>query len=987
MLRHPEYTRDRIKQLVARLGEKIYAERIPFGSLQVAGPTERISYQDAQAITEFRPAKIGDQFRPLWATYWFRAEAKVPAAWKGSRVDVLWDSQSEATLWVDGKSTQGLNMTQGDRPDAVLLDKCKGGESLSFQIEMACNRKFGVPEGGMDSLEHNAVSPFHLRQAEIARFDGQAWELYWDAYVLSTLEHELDKEGATNDLSWQGLLLSELNRFCNAIDPDDKSTWAQSQAILKSLYEHKNASRAFELSAIGHAHIDTAWLWPLEETHRKCERTFSTATAYMRDYPEYKFACSQAYQYQVIKERNPDLYERIHKCVKSGQWVPVGGTWIEPDCNIPSGEALCRQFLFGQRYFEKEFGKRCKEFWNPDVFGYNGQLPQIMRLSGIERFLTQKLSWNRFNKPHHHTFLWQGIDGSEVLAHFPPADTYNATAEIDEIRGNAQKYKDHDRAHEGIMLYGWGDGGGGPTKQMLEILRRTRDLQGVPRTQQRSSDEFFERLEQDITDRPTLVGELYFEYHRGTYTSQALTKRNNRRAEELLHDLEFLAAMRGEKYSDELRRLWEIVLLNQFHDILPGSSITLVYEDTTKQFEDVFARGNALLQEYSGNGDTPLNTIGFARDEVVEHKGELEFVSAPAYAQGEVTSTNDKVLLTQSGDEIVLENAHLRATLSAGGRLTSLIVKENNREALAGEANVFELCDDRPTAYDAWDADPFHLETGKECSPATRFEFVRQEPLRAEVRFKYALSETSTLIQTVRLDAASRRLEFHCEVDWNEAHKFLKVAFPVAVHAPNATYEMQFGNVERPTHYTTPYDLARYEVPMHRWFDFSEHGFGVALLNDCKYGGSTFGNTMRLSLLRAPKNPDPQCDIGHHEFSYAVMPHVGGWREAGVIAEAARFNSPLRWGNVAELQSPFVSVNDANLVLDTIKPAEDSDAMVLRFYEAHGARGIARVQLAREYSGAVFCNVLEDDGDKVELDGSTLLIPYTPYQIVSVKVF
>jgi alpha-mannosidase len=536
------------------------------------------------------------------------------------------------------------------------------------------------------------------------------------------------------------------------------------------------------------------------------------------------------------------------------------------------------------------------------------------------------------------------------------------------------------------MLYGWGDGGGGPTKQMLEILRRAQDLQGLPRTVQRSSDEFFERLEQDITDRPTMVGELYFEYHRGTYTSQALTKKNNRRAEELLHDLEFLAAVRGEKYSEELRRLWEIVLLNQFHDILPGSSITLVYEDTAKQFEDVFARGNALLKEYSGDGDTPYNTIGFARAEVDDRDSELQFITAPAYGQGEISSTEDKVLLTQNGDEIVLENTHLRATLNTGGRLTSLVVKENNRESLAGAANVFEIYDDRPTAYDAWDADPFHLETGKECAPATSFEIIPQEDLRAEVRFEYEVGNGSTLRQTVRLDAASRRLEFHCDADWNESHKFLKVAFPVAVHGSNATYEMQFGNVERPTHYTTPYDLARYEVPMHRWFDFSEHGFGVAILNDCKYGGSTFGNTMRLSLLRAPKSPDPQCDVGHHEFSFAIMPHTGGWREAGVVAEAARFNNPLRWGNIAPLQSPFATVDDNNLVLDTIKPAEDSDATVLRFYEAHGARGVARVQLAKEYSSAVFCNVLEDEGEAVERDGDTLLIPYTPYQIVSVKL-
>jgi alpha-mannosidase len=990
MLRHPDYTRDRIQQLVERLGQKIYAERLPFSNLEVCGPTERISYEQAQQLSEFHPARIGDQFRPLWATYWFRVEARIPESWKGARVDVLWDSQSEATLWLGGKTTQGLNMTQGPRPDAILLDHCKGGENLDFQIEMACNTKFGAPVRGSGDVEGDPISPFHLRRAEVARFDPAAWELYWDAYVLSKLEVEISTEGATGDLSWAGLLLSELNHFCNVIDLDDSSTWSAAREVLKKLYQNKNATRTFELTAIGHAHIDTAWLWPLAETWRKCERTFSTATAYMRDYPEYRFACSQAYQYETIKTRNPDLYARIQKCVDSGQWIPVGGTWIEPDCNIPSGEALCRQFLFGQRFFEKEFGKRCNEFWNPDVFGYNGQLPQIMRLSGVEYFLTQKLSWNRFNKPHHHSFLWRGIDGTEVLTHFPPADGYNAMetvgGEIEWIRRNALNYRDHDRSHEGLMMYGFGDGGGGPTKAMLEILRRAEDLQGLPRTAQRTSAEFFARLEADLTDRPTLVGELYFELHRGTYTSQALIKKNNRRAEQLLHDLEFLAAARGEEYSEELRALWKIVLLNQFHDILPGSSIEFVYDDSAKQFEEVFARGEKLLREYSGEGDVPLNTTPFARAEVIEQNGELVFVSAAPFANGAIATTEDEVRLAHKGDEIVLENQFLRAAFNRGGRLTSLVEKASGRESLEGEANIFEIYDDHPTNYDAWDVDPFHLETGKACESATHFEIVTQNPLRAEVRFEFSIGAASKLGQTVRLDASSRQLEFHCRADWNEAHKFLKVAFPVAVHASDATYEMQFGYAVRPTHYSTPYDLARYEVPMHRWFDLSEHGFGISILNDCKYGGSTFGNVMRLSLLRAPKSPDPHCDIGTHEFSYALLPHQSGWREAGIVAHAARYNAPLRRSSGVHLSTPFATTDDANLVLDTIKPAEDSDSIVLRFYEAHGAGGRARVKTSHPFKRAVYCNVLEDEAEMVEREGDELLIAYRPHQIIGVKL-
>ena len=424
----------------------------------------------------------------MWATYWFRVEATVPAEWAGERVDLEWVSHSEATLWMDGRPVQGLNSSpDGARVDAPVLDPAAGGERLDLRVELACNGKFGELPRPYASLE-----PVVLDRCRIARFDRRAWDLHHDFDVLRRLEAD-----AVNGLdeSWAGELLAELNRFCNVWVEDDRSTWDEGEAILKALLAHRNGSHVHELSAIGHAHIDTAWLWPLAETQRKMVRTFSSQTAYMDRYPEFRFACSQAQQYDWIRERSPDLYRRILAHAEAGRWVPVGGTWIEPDCNLPSGESLVRQFLHGQRFFERELGRRCREFWNPDVFGYNGQLPQIMRGAGIGRFLTQKLSWNRFNAPPHHTFMWQGIDGSEVLAHFPPADTYNATAEVEELRRSARDYKDHDRSGRSLLLFGYGDGGGGPTPEMLETLRRVRDLQGVPRTTMVSSDEFFEALE------------------------------------------------------------------------------------------------------------------------------------------------------------------------------------------------------------------------------------------------------------------------------------------------------------------------------------------------------------------------------------------------------------------------------------------------------------------------------------------------------------
>lgn len=1004
MQRHAEYTRERIKRLGEWLKEKIYAQKRSVDEILVSPQTDRISYEEAMKLP-CRPAKLGDQFGPRWASYWFKIKAALPTDWSGGRVDLLWDSRSEATLWIAGRSIQGLNHAKrvDGRPDAMLTPKAQPGQILEFVVEMACNEIFGGENKYYDHL-----SGFVLDQVDLALFDPQAWEMYYDLVVLQELEAESATEKPDLDGTWAGELLFELNRFANTLDLHDRSTWPEAQHILKNLYTRRNATRVHELSAVGHAHLDTAWLWPLAETYRKCVRTFSTQTRYMDEYPEYKFACSQAVQYEWVKERNPDLYARILAKVKTGQWVPVGGTWVEPDCNIPSGESLCRQFMYGQRFFEKEFGRRCREFWNPDVFGYNGQLPQIMRQAGIRRFLTQKLSWNSFNKPRHHTFTWQGIDGSEVLAHFPPADTYNGVGSITELRNHARNYKDHDHSRHAYYLFGYGDGGGGPTKKMLEVLRRVGDLEGMPRSKIRNSEEFFTLLEQDCTERALMVGELYFELHRGTYTTQALVKRNMRKAEIALHDLEFVAAWAGwgtNPYAYpavELERLWKVALLNQFHDILPGSSIKLVYEDSVKQFEELFVTVDQLMQEAlrvlaSNHQDSkgtmaqsdysPLNTLDVSRREVASMpSGKLTFVQAPAGGFGQILPVDDAVQVRQEPGCIFMENKHLRVVLNPAGEMIGLVHRASGRETLSAPANRLELFEDYPNNYDAWDVDPFHLETGKPCPPAESFRMTRQDPLRGEVTFERRFGGKSRMSQVVRLDADARRVEFHSDVEWYENKRFLKVAFPLNLRAMNATYEMQFGCVERPTHYNTPYDLARFEVPGHRWADLSECGFGTALFTDCKYGYATFGNVMRISLLRAPCSPDPVADRGQHKFAYAVYPHLDGWQQGGVVEEAARFNVPLLWASGQLRPGSWVWCQDANLRLDTVKKAEDSAAIVLRLYECHGARGTARVKMAKPIKSAVLCNILEDDLEAAVLQDGEIEIPYGPFQVVSVKV-
>ncbi len=590
------------------------------------------------------------------------------------------------------------------------------------------------------------------------------------------------------------------------------------------------------------------------------------------------------------------------------------------------------------------------------------------------RFLTQKLSWNRFNRPDTHTFTWQGVDGSEVLAHFPPADTYNSDTSVAEVLRAEREFRDHESSAASMLVYGFGDGGGGPTRTMLERLRRMRDLQGLPRVRTATSDEFFSTLEGETTQRPTVVGELYFEYHRGTYTSQAFVKRGNRVCEQLLHDAEFVSTARGEDQRGELDRLWKLLLLQQFHDILPGSSIGLVYDDARRDFAEVESAATRLV----GQGETPVNTVGVARREVVEGPAGLVVVDAAPFADAAIVEPHGTVAV----NGLTIDNEHLRVELREDGAVASVVEKGSGRETLAAPGNRLELYEDRPVNFDAWDVDPAHLETRRDCEPADSFTVLSAGPLRAEVEFTRRVGERSTLQQVVRLDAGSRRLEFHTEVDWREEHRFLKVCFPLAVRSPVATYETAFGYAERPTHFSTSFDRARYEVPGHRFADLSEHGFGAALLTDSKYGYSCLGAELRISLLRAPKSPDPEADMGRHTFAYALLPHAGGWREAGVLAEAIRFNAPIRW--TAPVGTSFASVDDSNLVIDTVKRAERSDAVVLRLYEAHGGRGRARLRLRDAPRDVRFADGLEEPFADAAVEEDAVVVPYLPHQVLTV---
>lgn len=1015
------YLLGRVQAFCQRMCGAIYPAIAPIDTIECAGPVDRISLAEAKRL-QYRSANLGESLGPTFATFWFRLQVRVPEDWQGKRVDLAWKSNSEALLWVDDRSIQGFNP---GRDTARLIDEAVGGEELTVYVEVACNHLLGAD--GVPGLPWPAPSPrssHWLETCEIRSFDLAAWDFYHDLRVLTELladrmpvqeSRAIGPRGKSLvrpalDPAWAGQLLYDLNAVCNTLDFDDRATWDSARQILAQLLAVSNGGICHELSAIGHAHIDTAWLWPIAETYRKTVRTFSSAVRNMDDYPEFLFACSQAYQYECIERQNPDLFGRIRDKADAGQWIPVGGTYIEPDCNLPAGESLCRQFLFGQRYFESRFGRRCTEFWNPDVFGYAGQLPQIMRLAGIDKFLTQKLSWNRFTSPQHHTFYWESPDGSRVLTHFPPADTYNGTCEIEELRYHAANYKDSDRGRDAYYLFGHGDGGGGPTREMIETLRRTQDLFGVPRSQQRSPQQFFERLEANTRSIPTMVGELYFELHRATYTSQAMMKRGLRKSERLLHDIELVGALaRSESHAtypkERVDQLWKKLLVNQFHDILPGSSIAEVHEQARGDFASILEFGQAirdeLLQQLASddseeNEFLPLNTTSFARREVVEIPNHgLSLVEAPSVGFGRIVqddASNAAVMVELRDGRLHLQNEQITATLSEDGEVLELVDLESGQQVLSAPGNKLILHDDNPSLWDAWDIEPSILETGRDCQSASKCHIQSPGPLRAEVVFHRSIGHGSTMTQTVRLDADSKRLEFHCQVEWKEKHKLLKVVFPTTVRSDSATFEMPFGYAERPTHCNTAADAAQFEVPGHRWADLSEPGYGLALLTDCKYGFSASRGDLSLSLLRAPTYPDEHCDVGTHHFSYAVVPHTGDWRTGGVVAEATTFNQPLLWSlrPPSDIGKSFFQI-DGNLVLDTVKPAEDGEGVVLRLYDPFGQRGSAVLKTRLPVSAVCKSNILEDDLGPIELstemaDDETawhcIAIEYRPCEIV-----
>lgn len=996
----PAVTRERIGQSLRRhIRPAIHGPTLPLDVSAHHVHGEPIPY-DAAIAAAYEPFNVGDAWGAAWETTWFRLRGVVPVEWRGADVVVrvglgyqgMVGFGAEGMVWEDGVPLQGVSPKH---PSVRVTPKAEGGEAVSVLIEAAANPvvDLDVRPAPSHLADYGGAPLFRLDVADLAVCNREVEALVLDMSVLLDLYDHLP-----HDEPRGRRILRSLVDAVGALDLDDVvATAARAREALVEPLAAPAPASAHRLHAVGNAHIDTAWLWPFRETARKCARTFSTALRLMDEYPDYRFACSQPQQLAWMKAEYPELFERIKARVADGRFELVGAMWVEPDCNVPSGESLVRQIVHGARFLEDEFGVAADEVWLPDVFGYSASLPQIMRKAGIDRFLTQKLSWSTVNRIPHDTFWWEGIDGSRVLTHFPPADTYNGDFTMDQLSHNVRSFRDHDVSTQSLYLFGYGDGGGGPTRELLEKAGRFRDLEGAPRVDLSTVEAFWEAAGTELAeagDRAGVwVGELYLEFHRGTYTTSAMSKRENRAMELLLREAELWTTAAG--VHADLDAAWKDVLLLQFHDVLPGTSISWVYDDSRRIYAGVRAAASAAVESGIRALLADVDTAGMTEPVALLNPAPVAQDGVPAVGYVVVDGAvagGDAAGGDAAGVEVgerSIENDVLRVVLDDDGLLVSVWDKEAAREVLAPGArgNVLCLHEDRPPNWDAWDIDASYIDSFTELTAAESIDVVD-----GGLRVTRSFGE-SALEQTILLRPRSRRIDFVTDVDWQERHKLLKVAFPVDVHARRATFEIQYGHVERPTHRNTSWDVARFEVCGHKWADLSEPGYGVALLNDSKYGYDVFGNVLRLSLLRSSQSPAPGIDRGGHRFTYALMPHVGDLREAGVIDEAYRLNMPLRRvhlpggraGSAPRQWAPF-AVSTPGVLIEVVKRPErgqTSSAVVVRLYEAWGRSVRTTVSTPLPVSSCAVTDLLERDGAPVALDDGIVSLALRPFEIVT----
>jgi alpha-mannosidase len=974
----------------------------PLGRLELRGfaTSEQLTAEQALA-REFAPMPPGTPWGAKWEYGWFAGELALPEAAAGRRIVVRADSGAESLVWING-AVAGAHDRQ--HREITLATSGTPGERYTILLEAYAGHGTITMGGGPVRAEQlwpeTPTTQRRIGESTFGVWLEDVYQLAIDFALLLELYDRLDPLSLRAAEIAEALMDTTLIVDLELAEDAMLETVRDGRERLKPALGAINGTSAPTLFAFGHAHIDVAWLWPLAETERKMARTASNQLALMAEYPEYKFLQSQPHLYHMLKTRYPELYERFKAAVQHGQVIADGAMWVEADTNLSGGESLIRQVVEGRRFFREEFGVDSRVLWLPDVFGYSGALPQILRGCGCVGFGTQKITWAYGGgEPFpYNIFLWEGIDGTTIPAHI--FTDYNSQltpgALLDRWNNRLQKLG----ISSMIVAFGWGDGGGGATRDHLEYLRRSHDLQGLPRVREAGPAEFFQDLEQRGLPKERYVGELYFQAHRGTYTTQAKTKQGNRRAEFALREAELWGtaarALNGFAFTPRsLDEPWRTVLLNQFHDIIPGSSIARVYEEANAAYAQAIEAAQSVAGAAAasftgaGAGQTVFNSLSWPRSVLVDVPGGQAEVTVPACGWASVPAAAQRSGAAQATSN-TLENEFLRAQFDLCGQVVSLVDKQTGRELAAGPLNSFRLYKDVPGWFDAWDIDsqaeqqPVALD-----GDAVTLEVESSGPLVARLRLTRKLHD-STLSQTISLRSGSRRIEFATTVDWRETHKLLKVAFPVAIHANEAIHEIQFGHIRRPTHASRRIDADRFEVCNQKWTALAEEGRGVAILNDCKYGISVHGNSMNLTLLRSAITPDlAVTDQGQQTFTYALYAWNGSFGTSNIVREGYELNcAPLViQGQAGAAQGSLFDVDAPNVVIETIKPAEDGSAdVIVRLYEAMRTATRCTLGTRLPVRAAAQTDMAEEGQSELAYADGRVELEFRPFEIKTVRL-
>jgi len=977
--------------------------------------SEQLTAEEA-AKREFAPMHPGTRWGAKWEYGWFKVAFTAPPEAEGRRLEASINVGGESTYWIDGRMV-GMR-------GPVLSRSGRAGERYEVLVEAYAGHGVRKCGAGPTPIDRETVPEPGPTQAVVGECSFGIWEedafqLHFDVETLALLRDNLDPDSLRVQEIDAGL-----RDFSVIVDlelPHDEKMESirKGRERLKPLLECRNGSTMPTMYAFGHGHLDIAWLWPLAETERKIGRTLSNQLEVVADHPEHRFLQPQPHLLRMAKRLYPELWERIAEAVKSGNIIVDGGTWVECDTNISGGEALVRQFIHGKRFFKDEFDFDSEVLWLPDVFGYSGAMPQIMRGCGVKYFATAKIYWsyNGGDPFPRTTFTWEGIDGTEVFVNL--MHDYNAMTAPSNLIGNWKRRPQKDGYPARLFPFGQGDGGGGPHRKHAEFLRRAADLEGCPRAKIAAPIDYFRDMDERGWPDVRYVGELYYQCHRGVYTSQARTKKGMRKSELALREAEMwgtaAAALGGfEIPAEEMDEAWKTVLLNQFHDILPGSSIHRVYEEAEAQLGGVIdlagkvagdAR-SAIAKE--GDGVSVFNSLSWERTVLVELP---EGMSGAADFEGKALPTqeaNGKTLAEVSvpscgwttvkpadvaqpeggatASDSTIENEHLRVTFDAQGRITSIFDKDEERELAAGPCNEFRMYKDVPSSFDAWDIDSTYMSAPVELAGDAKIEPGAAGPLVASLKIARKLHD-SDMTQEVSLRRGARTVEFRTVVDWRERHKLLKVAFPVTVHANEAVHEIQFGHIARPNHFSRPFDEDRFEVPQHRWTALIEGARGCAVLNDCKYGVNVLGNSINLTLLKSALAPDMTADQGRQEFTYAFHAWNGPFAESRVIREGYDLNVPVTTAQGGAGERSLFNVDAPNVVIETVKPAEDgSGDVVLRLYEAMRTATRCTISTTLDVKRATRTNMLEEHESDLAIEGGAVTLDLRPFEIATVRL-